>query len=219
MSAGRRPPQDSRIPQGAAQEMALAEPSHHAAFEDSVRDSLGQHANATALRAVGAAVAAVDPRARRIGTLFRLADRLVAEGVLEGSLGDPAVQRRLQKCAYIAQRMGAGLGYRFGFLESGAFSTGLAVDVYQRGAARGGAEPFGGDGRMAEAFLRLVRGRSDGWLRIATFAMRGEDAPAERAEFVEYVAWHDPGLDRELIGRVFDDVRSLAASGGRGSGP
>ena len=165
----------------------------------------------------GATVAAADPRARRIGTLFRLADRLAAEGILEGPLGDPAVQRRLQKCAYIAQRMGAGLGYGFGFLESGAFSTGLAVDVYRRGAARGGAEPFGGDVRRTAAFLRLVRGRSDAWLRIATFAMRGEDVPAERAEFVEHVAWHDPGLDRGLIGRVFDDVRDMAAPGGAGN--
>lgn len=153
-------------------------------------------------------------RAWRIGTLFKFADYVAGEGVIGGPLDDTAVQSRLQKCAYIAQRMGADLGYRFRFLESGAFSTALAVDIYQRGAAHGGAEPFGGDRRRAEAFLRLVRGRSDDWLLVATFALRPTDVPAGREEFVDYVTWHDAGLDRRLVAGVFDEVRAMVRSGG-----
>lgn len=158
-------------------------------------------------------------RARRVGTLFKLADFMVRKGVLEAPVEGMETQHRLQKCAYIAQQMGAGLDYKFRFLESGAFSTGLAVDIYQRGAARGGTEPFGGDCEREEVFLRLVRGRSDGWLRIATFAVCPSGVPADRDGFVDHVTWHDPGLDHRLVASVFDEVRALAGPVGGGSQP
>jgi len=204
------------------QELVYGEvPAQDADFGDAVRAILEQHANAAALAAFGAAAApagAGASRARRVGTLSRFADLMVSEGVVDGRLDDPEVQHRLQKCVYIAQRMGAALGYRFRFLESGAFSTGLAVDIYQRGTARGGSDPFGGDRERAEAFLRLVRDRSDSWLRIATFALCPRGVPSDREGFVDHVVWHDSELDRGLVARVFDDVRSLAGSGGGGQG-
>lgn len=144
-------------------------------------------------------------RARRAGALFRLADRLVEEGVLKGSLYDTAVQHRLQKCAYIAQRLGAEIGYEFGFLNSGAFSDGLAVDICHRWMARGGSWPFEGMPRGEEGFFRLVRGHSTEWLQIATLALDPE-APRAREEFADQAARHNSNHDRRLAEKVFDEV-------------
>jgi len=201
---------------GAAQEFAYVEEARPASDFEGQITGFAQRASLAAgpLAATAPGAARVGPRAWRVGTLSKFADRLAAEEVIAGSLDDPTVQHRLQKCAYIAQRMGSGLDYSFRFLESGAFSTVLAVDIYRLGAARGGLEPFGGDRERAGAFLRLVRGRPDSWLRVATFALRPTDVPPNREEFVDYVTWHDAGLDRGLVAGVFDEVRAMAGSGG-----
>ena len=152
--------------------------------------------------------------ARQVGTLFRLADLLVSEGVLEGEFEDMEVQHRLQKCVYIAQQMGADMGYRFCFLGSGAFSTNLAIDVCHRGDARGGHDPFAGSPAMLEKFLGLVRGHTTEWLQVATFAMRPSNATLSRAGFVDRVAWNGSGYSRKRAARVFDAVAALGAPGG-----
>lgn len=216
---GARPARQATRGTDALQEPAYDGEARSASdFEGTIGEIAARRADLTAeaFSHIAAGAASAGPRAWRIGTLSKFAEYMVREGVIGGPLDSPTVQHRLQKCAYIAQRMGAGLDYEFGFLESGAFSTGLAVDIYRRGAASGGAEPFGGDGGRAGAFLRLVRGRSDSWLRVATFALCPRGVPAGREEFVDYVTWHDAGLDRGLVAGVFDEVRALAASGGRG---
>lgn len=213
---GARPGRQAARGTDALQEPAYGGEARSASdFEGAIRETAARQASpmAEALGSTAASAAPAGPRAWRIGTLSKFAEYVVREGVIGGPLDSPTVQHRLQKCAYIAQRMGAGLDYEFGFLESGALSTDLAVDIYRRGAASGGAEPFGGDGERAGAFLRLVRGRSDSWLRVATFALCPRGVPAGREEFVDYVTWHDAGLDRRLVAGVFDEVRALTASG------
>jgi len=150
--------------------------------------------------------------ASRAGTLFKFADRLVEEGVLEGALTDMTAQHRLQKCAYVAQRLGADIGYEFEFLTSGAFSTGLAVDIYHRWAARGGSWPFVGMPREEGAFFSLVRGHSTEWLQIATLALNDREAPNTREEFADLVVRENSNLDRRLAAKVFDEVSSVLAS-------
>lgn len=73
------------------------------------------------------------------------------------------------------------LGYDFDFLEIGAFSVELELDLFRLEGAEGGTEPFGGDARASAAFLDLVRGRDEKWLQAATFAMRerGRDGALE----------------------------------------
>lgn len=172
-----------------------------------------------ALGRAGADPAIVDTaRARRAGALFRLADRLVEEGVLDGPLDDMETQHRLQKCAYIAQRLGADIGYEFGFLGSGAFSDGLAVDIYHRWAARGGAWPFEGMPREEAGFFRLVRGHSRGWLQTATLALEPRETPLTREGFAEHVARGNSRLDRRLAASVFDEVRAVLGSIAAGDG-
>lgn len=160
----------------------------------------------------GDAVRHSPERARRAGTLFRFADRLVAEGVLEGPLRDMTAQNRLQKCAYIAQRLGADIGYEFDFLNSGEFSDDLAVDIYHRWMARGGSWPFVGMPREEGGFFRLVRGHSTEWLQIATLAMNDRETPRTRGDFVDRVTGRNSNLDRRLAARGFDEVGEVLAS-------
>lgn len=151
--------------------------------------------------------------AHRVATLFRFADRLAAEGVLDGPLEDMEAQNRLQKCAYIAQQLGATIDYEFGFMCSGAFSADLAVDVYQRGAASGGDDPFAFMAVGLGGFLGLVRGHTTEWLQLATFAVRPAATRPSRAEFVDCVAWRGSGYDRRRAARVFDAVAALREPG------
>lgn len=154
--------------------------------------------------------------AHRVGTLFRLADLLTSEGALDTPTEDLKVQNRLQKCAYIAQQMGANVDYEFGFMRDGAFSTELAVDVYQRNMAGVGADPFAAvRGRLA-GFLGLVSGHTTEWLQLATFAVRPAAARPSRAEFADRVAWSGSGYDRRRAVRVFDAVAALRTAEGDG---
>lgn len=156
--------------------------------------------------------------AHRVGTLFRLADLLAAEGVLDGPLDGMEAQHRLQKCAYIAQQLGANVDYEFGFMGNGAFSADLAVDADQRDAAHGGSDPFARvPGRLAE-FLALVRGHSTEWLQLMTFAVQPTGSPPSRAEFVDRVAWRGSGYDRRRAARVFDAAAALRSASGEARG-
>lgn len=166
-----------------------------------------------ALGRAGGDAALRDPeRERRAGALFRLADRLVEEGVLDGPLSDMTAQHRLQKCAYIAQRLGGEIGYEFDFLNSGAFSTELAVEIYHRWMARGGSWPFAGLPRREEGFFRLVRGHSTEWLQLATLALNDRETPRTREEFADHVTRRNSNLDCRLAARVFDEVMDVLAS-------
>jgi len=156
--------------------------------------------------------------AHRVGTLFKLADLLVAEGVLKDQFEDMEVQHRLQKCVYIAQQMGADMGYRFCFLGSGAFSTNLAIDVCHRGDARGGSDPFARIPGRLEGFLGLVREHTTEWLQIATFAMRPSNAALSKEKFVDRVAWNGSGYNRKRAARVFDAVAALDRTEDSGRG-
>lgn len=185
----------------------------HVAFDVAVDEDMDRRAAQKApeeLRPSGAPAGSPDSKhAHRVGTLFRLADLLVSEGVLDGPFDDMEVQHRLQKCVYVAQRMGADMGYEFDFLGSGAFSTNLAVDICHLGNARGGSDPFEGDPGKLEGFLGLVREHTTEWLQVATFAMRPSSASLSRSEFVDRVAWNGSGYSRKRAARVFDAVAAL----------
>jgi len=154
--------------------------------------------------------------ARRVATLFRFADRLAAEGALGGPLENLDVQHRLQQCAYIAQQMGAGIDYEFGFMRSGAFSADLAVDIYQRDAANGGFDPFAGMTGGIGGFLGLVRGHTTEWLRLAALAVRPAATPPSKSEFVDRVARGGSANERRLAAGVFDAVSALLGAGEAG---
>lgn len=112
-----------------------------------------------------------DPRTELVGTLVKFIAYLKRNGILD-DVEAPGGHHRLHKYAYIAKGLGMRLGYDFDFLENGAFSSDMEVDLFGLDVARGGMEPFAGDAGASREFLGLVRGRGAEWLQVATFAMR-----------------------------------------------
>lgn len=154
--------------------------------------------------------------AERRGTLFRLFNYMHRVGVLGdgGTLDRLEVQNALQKQAYIAQRLGVPLGYKFEFMDNGAFSAELAADIYYRMCAAGGAEPFAGDPASSEAFVRLVGGRGAYWLQVTTFALDAAHRGESRGDFVGRVRRTNPEYEKGEAGQVFDHVRACLAGMG-----
>lgn len=155
-------------------------------------------------------------RPERIGTLKKFVGYLQANGLVgkDADLGSIDVQRSIQKYAYIAEGMGARLGYDFDFLESGAFSTEMSLDLYRLDLAMGGADPFEKDARASEAFLRLVGGREKLWLRVATFVVKTIDTIRDVDKFVKYMERESSAYDKQTIRSAFEHIHSLANAGG-----
>lgn len=149
-------------------------------------------------------------RPRRTGTLFRFVNYLRRMGVLEDgdTLDSLEVQQALQKYAYIAKQVGLDLDYSFRFLDVGAFSADIGMDIYRRSCANGGTEPFEDDPAASRTFLEIVRGRDIEWLEAATLAMDGRHEGETRGEFVERVKRENLSCGRDTAGEVFDHVRS-----------
>lgn len=128
----------------------------------------------------------------------RIIDDAAAVATVEGS-------RNLQKYAYIAQSLGMQIGYKFDFIESGAFSTDLAVDAHRLNTSDIGTEKFRPDARASEEFVGLVSGKEAEWLQVATFAARARGADDALDAFVK--ARHARmDYDMSLINGVFSEV-------------
>lgn len=117
---------------------------------------------------------------------------------------------RLQKYAYIAKAFGMRIRYRFDFIESGAFSTNLAVDAHKLRTSSCVVDPFMPEARTSEEFVRLVNDRETEWLQIATFGMRDHGVDGARDSFVK--AKHERmDYDMEMIYGVFREVNEIMA--------
>ncbi|MDD9826221.1 MAG: hypothetical protein OXU86_05575 [Thaumarchaeota archaeon] len=149
-------------------------------------------------------------RPERTGTLFRFVNYLHRMGVLKDSdtLDSLEVQQALQKYAYIAKRVGMNLDYTFKFLDVGAFSVDIGMDIYRRCCAKGGTEPFEGDPGASRAFLEIVRGRDIEWLEAATLAMDGRHGGETRDEFAERAKRENLSCGRDTAVDAFDHVMS-----------
>ncbi len=149
-------------------------------------------------------------RMERIGTLFRFFNYLHMKGVLADgdTLDKPEVQHKLQRCAYIAKKLGTDMGYEFGFLDSGAFSTDIAIDIYDRGCGEGGTEPFVRDPDASRMFVHMVQGRNVEWLDVATFALRENHGNETLDEFVKRMKRENIEYGKKLVMDVFGHVRA-----------
>lgn len=180
--------------------------------------ALMQHASAAERElalAAGARQEAADKdrlHAELVGTLVKFIAYLKANGILadvEASRGHHV----LHMYAYIARGLGMRIGYSFDFLEFGAYSVGLDVDLFRLEDARGGSEPFGGNPRASAAFLNLVRGRDEKWLEAATFAMRERGREGALEDFMavpQGIIKHDAETVRSAFGEVERAIRELA---------
>jgi len=162
----------------------------------------------------GAADGGDGRHAELVGTLARFIAYLKANGIL-ADVEAPRGHHVLHMHACIARGLGMRIGYGFDFLEFGAFSVGLEVDLFRMGIARGGSEPFGGNPRASAAFLNLVRGRDEKWLEAATFAMRERGREGALEDFVaapQGIIQHDAETARSAFGEVERAMRALAGA-------
>lgn len=152
--------------------------------------------------------------AELVGTLAMFIAYLKENGILE----DVEAHRghhMLHRYAYIAQSLGMRLGYEFDFLETGAFSSDLEVDLFRLGKAGGGTEPFAGNERASAAFLDLVRGRDAKWLQVATFAIRERGRRGALEDFMavpQGIVKHDGATAKDAFDAVERCVKE--ATGG-----
>ncbi len=156
--------------------------------------------------------------AERLGTLFRLFNYMHRVGALGAgdTLDRLETQNAMHKYAYVAKRLGVPLDYEFEFMENGAYSGEIFMDVYYRGCAAGGAEPFANEPGLSRTFVRLVKGRGAEWLHLTTFALDEGHAGESREGFVARVRRVNPEYERGLAGEVFDHVAAcLGGEAGR----
>ena len=155
-------------------------------------------------------LAVADTDTKRMGELFKFFEYLQEHGIFskDDKLDDLSVEHVFHKYAYIAKMLGARLNYEFTLLNSGAFSTDIAIDVCRKETPRDGTAPFDGNPHMAEKFMRIVRGKSIDWIRITTFAFDPKNNTTSD-EFVHYVLFMNSRYDRPLITAVYDHVNSV----------
>lgn len=123
---------------------------------------------------------------------------------------------RLQQYAFLARRFGLDMHYEYDTCFYGPASTSMMRD-YNRYSEGHAENP---DGRMATAqiavrlpasfqsgeFLDLVRGRNDGWLKIATTLMDRSKSIPTRDRLIRNVEWTTNGFSVAYIDGVLDDL-------------
>ncbi len=140
--------------------------------------------------------------------LASLITRLQRDGLLADNVAttfEPL--HTLQKHAYIAKTLGVGLDYEFEFLENGAFSPMLGIDVCDLDGAGGTLDPFEGIPGAFETFVALVEGRGRPWLQATTFALRDLDLDDTDDEFAARVMHGSRMYEKKMLKRVFAHVR------------
>lgn len=140
--------------------------------------------------------------------LASLIERLQQAGLLEGDLLTTfEAQNKLQKHAYIAKALGVPLHYEFNFLENGAFSTDMSIDIYDTDGIKDTIDPFGQMPGAFEIFVDLARGRGSRWLQATTFALRDLELDDTDDEFAARVMHGSRLYEKKMLKLVFAHVR------------
>jgi len=117
---------------------------------------------------------------------------------------------RIQKYAYLSGRFGLDMGYDYSMYRYGPYSPGLADAHYELAedpehAARDDAVlPSGFD---REGFLRLVSGRSDGWMEVAATLADLRGRFAEDRKLVAHVESIKCNYTAGFIGTVLRELQ------------
>ncbi len=144
----------------------------------------------------------------KIVMLASLIERLQQADFLEGDLLTTfEAQNKLQKHAYIAKTLGVPLHYEFNFLENGAFSTDMSIDIYETDGIKDTIDPFGQMPGAFETFVDLARGRGSRWLQAITFALRDLELDDTDDEFAARVMHGSRLYEKKMLKRVFAHVR------------
>jgi len=145
-------------------------------------------------------------REERVGTLARLVGYLEENGVVEGRPKTFEERHVMQKYTYLANAFGEPPHYEFDFLENGAYSASLALDLYAEGRDGVGVTPFRNNADAGSVFVQMVQGRGKRTLQAMTFAMRDIREGVERDEFVDTMHRERSLYERRLLEWAFDRV-------------
>ncbi|MDD9809533.1 MAG: hypothetical protein OXU25_06910 [Thaumarchaeota archaeon] len=153
-------------------------------------------------------------REERVGTLVKFIEYLEENDVVEGRPKTFEEHHAMQKYTYLANAFGEPPHYTFNFLENGAHSPALAIDLYANLRDGIGMSPFKRNTKAGEQFVRMVRGRGRLTLQAMTFAMRDVRNEVGRNEFVDAMRRERSRYSKRLLEWAFDSV--FAAWGRQG---
>lgn len=117
----------------------------------------------------------------------------------------------VQKYVYLSGRFGLDLGYDYSMYRYGPYSPGLADACYELAEDPGripkddAALPGGFD---RDGFLRLVSGRSDGWLEVAVTLADLRGRFADDATLVTHVESIKSNYTVGFIGKVLREMQA-----------
>lgn len=170
------------------------------------------------MRDQGARMFLESMREERVGTLARFVEYLQSNGVVRGSPKTFEEHHAVQKYSYLASALGAPLHYEFDFLENGAYSSDLALDLYAEARPGSGASPFKKNARAGDLLVRMVAGRGKRTLQAMTFAMRDMREGMGRDDFVDIMCRERGLYERRTLewafDRVFEARQELAGNNG-----
>jgi len=145
-------------------------------------------------------------REERVGTLVKFIEYLEENDVVEGRPQTFEEHHAMQKYTYLANAFGEPPHYTFNFLENGAHSPALAIDLYANLRDGIGMSPFKRNTKAGEQFVQMVRGRGRLTLQAMTFAMRDVRNEVGRNEFVGAMRRERSRYSKRLLEWAFDSV-------------
>lgn len=116
--------------------------------------------------------------------------------------GGRSAHLRTQKYVYLTRYFGPGLPYHYGMHLRGPYSSQLAEEL---DGLNGHAATQPLDFPKKAEFLGMARGRSDGWLDVATTILEAK-GEIKRMNLLDYVEFTKPRYTREFIEQVYAEM-------------
>lgn len=118
---------------------------------------------------------------------------------------------KIQKYSYLAREFDLDMGYEYSMYRYGPYSPDLADEYYELSET---PERFGPDEHAplpedfdSNGFLRLISGRTSGWLEVASTLVDQQDMFTDDAMLLEHVESIKCNHDADFIRTVFYDLR------------
>jgi uncharacterized protein YwgA len=141
---------------------------------------------------------------------YRLASFIKAldnEGILKFDKKYFNHRLRLQKYVFIARNFGFNSPYDYSLYIRGPYSSSLADDYYE-------IKSFDEESpiNLDKRFVRLVKGKSDGWLELAAtiIMIRGRYKGIDRNKLISLVKTAKPYADRSYLVEIMNHLEKYA---------
>ena len=115
---------------------------------------------------------------------------------------------KIQKYVFISKYFGSKFSYAFNMHLRGPYSKGLSRDYYRLDATSSDESNILNSFNK-EDFLRLIKGKSDGWLELAATILHKKGTVGDDV-LLDHVAWVKPDFTYKQIEKAHDDLQSSA---------